>query len=690
MAEPSLPARFDCVVVGTGLTESLLAGACARAGKSVLHLDSNAYYGSRNATFNLQQLCDWLEGGAELDAAPFDAQPARGCTEEARGGGPRIAVRCSAEAARRVSYVGALTPPAELLAQSHRFNLDLVPQLLLAAGPMVEVLRSSGVANYIEFKPIAACLCGAAESAALQRVPCGKADIFQSKEIPLLQKRQLMKFMTACLALQQAVDPCVRLPPQARASPDAPPAALGEADGTFTEFAARAAKLSPDLTDLALYGILQLPRRVAPHRPGPSAADGIRMVCRHMRSIGVYGPTAYLTCLYGSSELPQAFCRLCAVWGGTYMLQRRALELELSADGLGVEALVAGDGVRVGCDWLVLNAESQLGPLPPAPPAAESAPEGAEEPQGSRGAGEAEAEAGGVGGTEGPRVERAKVQIGSAPAAATARCVCVLDGPLIGGDGETLSLVVVYPRKVQGGSGGAQASSTVFALQLDGSAGASPKSATILHLSAEVEAGASPRDVLQPALDFLLAQHAEQSAEQRRAETGVDETLAAEQAVAAREEGAEHVAAEQVATEQVATEKAATEKAAKEESAKEEVAKECQLAGDGAGVASATVPPAAMAEGAKASTLPRPPALTKPNLAHPSRVLWGAFFLLPQRSSCVARGSRGLLPSNLLPVDDASLSVGCEAHVEEARRLFERICPGRAFLPSADAEPSDC
>ena len=55
-----LPQSFDVVVVGTGLTESLLAAAAARAGKSVLHLDTNAFYGARNSTFSLHDLAAFL------------------------------------------------------------------------------------------------------------------------------------------------------------------------------------------------------------------------------------------------------------------------------------------------------------------------------------------------------------------------------------------------------------------------------------------------------------------------------------------------------------------------------------------------------------------------------------------------------------------------------------------------------
>ena len=67
-----LPEEFDVIVVGTGLTESLLAAACARAGRRVLHLDSNDHYGSRCSSFGLKQMDAWLRTPADDDhsAAP--------------------------------------------------------------------------------------------------------------------------------------------------------------------------------------------------------------------------------------------------------------------------------------------------------------------------------------------------------------------------------------------------------------------------------------------------------------------------------------------------------------------------------------------------------------------------------------------------------------------------------------------
>ena len=56
--------------------------------------------------------------------------------------------------------MAAEEPPATALKLSHRYNLDLSPRLLLSAGSTVDVLRTSGVANYLEFKPLAAFLYG--------------------------------------------------------------------------------------------------------------------------------------------------------------------------------------------------------------------------------------------------------------------------------------------------------------------------------------------------------------------------------------------------------------------------------------------------------------------------------------------------------------------------------------------------
>jgi len=55
------PSDVDVVVLGTGVTEAMVAASCARIGKSVLHLDRNTYYGSQWATFSFAALQDFFD-----------------------------------------------------------------------------------------------------------------------------------------------------------------------------------------------------------------------------------------------------------------------------------------------------------------------------------------------------------------------------------------------------------------------------------------------------------------------------------------------------------------------------------------------------------------------------------------------------------------------------------------------------
>lgn len=56
-----LPNEFDLVVVGTGFSESIVAAAASRVGKTVLHVDENEFYGGYWASFNLDSFVSHLE-----------------------------------------------------------------------------------------------------------------------------------------------------------------------------------------------------------------------------------------------------------------------------------------------------------------------------------------------------------------------------------------------------------------------------------------------------------------------------------------------------------------------------------------------------------------------------------------------------------------------------------------------------
>eukprot|EP00051_Salpingoeca_urceolata_P014391 m.182874 g.182874 ORF g.182874 m.182874 type:complete len:246 (+) comp18072_c0_seq5:1000-1737(+) len=83
-----------------------------------------------------------------------------------------------------------------------------------------------------------------------------------------------------------------------------------------------------------------------------SAEEGLRAIKKYLGSLGHYGTTPYICSMYGSGEVVQAYCRLCAVFGGVYMLRTKAEQLVVDADQNCV-GVVAG-GMRYTCSSVVL------------------------------------------------------------------------------------------------------------------------------------------------------------------------------------------------------------------------------------------------------------------------------------------------------------------------------------------------
>jgi Rab GDP dissociation inhibitor len=58
-----------------------------------------------------------------------------------------------------------------------------------------------------------------------------------------------------------------------------------------------------------------------------ASLETIDKIKLYMSSIGRYGNTPFIYPLYGLSGLAEGFSRLCALYGGTYMLNRDADEI---------------------------------------------------------------------------------------------------------------------------------------------------------------------------------------------------------------------------------------------------------------------------------------------------------------------------------------------------------------------------
>lgn len=156
---------YDVVVIGTGIAESIAAAALAKAGKTVLHLDPNEYYGGEQASLTLDELIDWSTKHLESSSGA-------------------------------VSYThastSALTPA--LQNDRRRYALSLFPAILPSRGPLIDVLISSGVSKYVSFKLLDSVNIWDEGCAGARKVPGSKEEIFKDKSVSLMDKRKLMKF----------------------------------------------------------------------------------------------------------------------------------------------------------------------------------------------------------------------------------------------------------------------------------------------------------------------------------------------------------------------------------------------------------------------------------------------------------------------------------------------------------------
>ncbi len=382
MGDPhALPSAFDVVVVGTGLQESMVAAAAARVGHSVLHLDANDFYGDAWASFSFQGMQEWMERRnneqnkeEEVDDSTLlegetivkldhrrslirnikeewnlrrqpeqedDGEQRDNVAAEAavQGGGDEgQEVKKSSDAtkdtASQTDKEKAEWTKETLIKNSRHFNLDLTPRLLFSRGDMVELLISSNVSRYTEYKSVSRILTvvDGEEGPLLKCVPSSRSEVFADKSIKNMEKRLLMRYLvqTANLADDS---------PELADDPTA--------TGTFGDYLRDKMQLTPLLSRFVLNSIAMV-------ADAASVATGLRSTRKFLSSLGRFGSSPFLWQMYGAGELPQAFCRLCAVFGGTYSLGRRTDAVVLDKDGRAV-AVMSG-GKRIECKNLVLPA----------------------------------------------------------------------------------------------------------------------------------------------------------------------------------------------------------------------------------------------------------------------------------------------------------------------------------------------
>lgn len=261
--------EYDVIVLGTGLKECILSGLLSVDGLKVLHMDKNDYYGGESCSLNLNQLWKRFRGDEQ---------------------------------------------PPEKLGLSKEYNVDMIPKFMMANGALVRVLIHTNVTKYLNFKAVDGSF--VYNKGKIHKVPATDVEALKSSLMGLFEKRRARKFFIFVQDFEET-------DPKTHEGMDLNKISARELIAKY--------ELEEDTIDFIGHA-LALQRDDA-YLDQP-AMDFVKRVKLYAESLARFqAGSPYIYPMYGLGELPQAFARLSAVYGGTYMLNKPQCKVEFDANG---------------------------------------------------------------------------------------------------------------------------------------------------------------------------------------------------------------------------------------------------------------------------------------------------------------------------------------------------------------------
>ena len=270
--------EYDVIVLGTGLKECVLSGLLAVKGKKILHLDRNGYYGGETASLNLTNL--WKKFRPKEE-------------------------------------------PPKKYGHNRDWNVDLIPKFIMADGKLVKMLLHTKVTKYLEWKCVDASYVVqhqkggwlSSEKMAVCKVPSNEMEAFKSNLMGLFEKKRLVNLIKYVLKFDE----------DDKSTWDNIDLTTAPMKEVFSKF-----NLEENTIDFLGHTVALHHQDVYLHEP---ALETVKKLQLYYQSVGRYGPSPFLYPIYGLGGLPESFSRLCAIHGGTYMLNTNVDEITYNSDG---------------------------------------------------------------------------------------------------------------------------------------------------------------------------------------------------------------------------------------------------------------------------------------------------------------------------------------------------------------------
>ncbi|KAJ1508501.1 Rab GDP dissociation inhibitor alpha [Coelomomyces lativittatus] len=193
------------------------------------------------------------------------------------------------------------TPP-ESYGKDRDYSIDLIPKFMMANGDFVKMLTHCEVTHYLEFKQIVGSY--VFREGKISKVPANEIEAVKSPLMGLFEKRRAKKFFEWVSGYQKN-------DPSTWQNLDIKKVTMAE---VYKHFGLESGTQDFIGHAMALYlndSYIQKP-----------AEEAVQRILLYTLSVLRYGKSPYIYPLYGLGELPQAFARRSALYGGTYMLNK--------------------------------------------------------------------------------------------------------------------------------------------------------------------------------------------------------------------------------------------------------------------------------------------------------------------------------------------------------------------------------
>jgi len=220
-------------------------------------------------------------------------------------------------------------PPTNL-GQSREYNVDLIPKFIMASGVLVKMLIHTDVTRYLEFKSVDGSY--VVVQGKVHKVPATDTEALKSLLMGMFEKRRCKKFFTYVQEYDEK-NPKTHQGYDLRSMP------MKE---LFTKFG-----LEDDTVDFIGHSLALHVNDEYLAQPALPTVERIRL---YVESLARYSKSPYIYPLYGLGELPQAFARLSAIYGGTYMLNKPIDEIVMEG---GKVVGVKSEGEVARCKFVI-------------------------------------------------------------------------------------------------------------------------------------------------------------------------------------------------------------------------------------------------------------------------------------------------------------------------------------------------